>query len=224
SVGGKTGVNHALGKNMIGAFHQPEVVIIDSDTLSSLDARQFSAGLAEVIKYALLGDIGFLQWLENNMSAIVARDEQAITTIIERSCRAKAEIVTEDEKEQGVRALLNLGHTFGHAIENAKGYGVWLHGEAVGLGMLMAADLSRRMGMINIGDVERVRRILVAASLPVEGVEGVDAKQLRALMNVDKKVKAGKLRLVLYRDLGQAEIFDATPEPLIMKTLQGYIL
>jgi len=224
SVGGKTGVNHALGKNMIGAFHQPEVVIIDSDTLSSLDSRQFSAGMAEVIKYALLGDTEFLQWLEKNMSSIMARDERAITTIIERSCRAKAEIVAEDEKEQGVRALLNLGHTFGHAIENAKGYGVWLHGEAVGLGMLMAADLSRRMGMISTADVERVRKILLAASIPVEGVEGVDANQLRALMSVDKKVMAGKLRLVLYRNLGQAEIFDTAPEPLIMETLQSYIL
>ena len=224
SVGGKTGVNHPLGKNMIGAFHQPEVVIIDSDTLDSLDARQFSAGLAEVVKYALLGDLEFLDWLELHMPAILMRDEQAITAIIERSCRAKAQIVVEDEKEQGVRALLNLGHTFGHAIENAKGYGVWLHGEAVGLGMLMAADLSHHMGMINAADVARVRAILIAADLPVDGVSGVDAARLRALMSVDKKVKSGKLRLVLYRGLGRAELFDSVPETLIMNTLQRYIL
>jgi 3-dehydroquinate synthase len=224
SVGGKTGVNHALGKNMIGAFHQPEVVIIDSNTLATLDERQFSAGLAEVIKYALLGDIEFLGWLENTMPAILARDESAITTIIERSCRAKAQIVAQDEKEQGVRALLNLGHTFGHVIENATGYGAWLHGEAVGLGMLMAADLSCRMGMIDRLDVQRVRRILAAAALPVDGVAGVEASQLRALMSVDKKVLAGKLRLVLYRQLGAAEIFDNVPEALILETLKKYIL
>lgn len=224
SVGGKTGVNHPLGKNMIGAFHQPEVVIIDNNTLASLDDRQFSAGLAEVIKYALLGDLEFLDWLENKMPAILTRDELAITTIIERSCRAKAKIVVEDEKEQGVRALLNLGHTFGHAIENAKGYGVWLHGEAVGLGMLMAADLSYRMGMLQSSDVQRVRKILAAAALPVDGVGGVDATQLRALMSVDKKVMAGKLRLVLYRQLGEAEILDTAPEALIMETLEQYVL
>jgi len=224
SVGGKTGVNHSLGKNMIGAFHQPEVVIIDTDTLGSLDDRQFSAGMAEVIKYALLGDIEFLDWLEQNMMAIMARDEQAISAIIERSCGAKAFIVTEDEKEQGVRALLNLGHTFGHAIENAKGYGVWLHGEAVALGMLMAADLSSRLDMISQADVQRVKDVLAAASLPVDGVEGVEASKLRSLMSVDKKVMAGKLRLVLYRQLGKAEIFDNAPEALILETLKQYSL
>jgi 3-dehydroquinate synthase len=224
SVGGKTGVNHPMGKNMIGAFHQPEVVIIDSSTLVTLDQRQFSAGLAEVIKYALLGDIEFLGWLEDTMPAILARDESAITAIIERSCRAKARIVAQDEKEQGVRALLNLGHTFGHAIENARGYGEWLHGEAVGLGMLMAADLSCRMGMINNMDVQRVRNILAAAALPVDGVAGVEAAQLRALMSVDKKVLAGKLRLVLYRQPGDAEIFDNAPEALILETLKKYVL
>ncbi len=224
SVGGKTGVNHPLGKNMIGAFHQPEVVIIDTDTLSSLDDRQFSAGLAEVIKYALLGDIKFLEWLENNMPRIKSRDNLAITHIIERSCQTKTDIVVQDEKEQGVRALLNLGHTFGHAIENAKGYGVWLHGEAVGLGMLMAADLSCRMGMIASADVERIKRILAAADLPVDGVEGVDADQLRSLMSVDKKVIAGKLRLVLYNELGKAAIIETASEELIEQTLQKFIL
>lgn len=224
SVGGKTGVNHPLGKNMIGAFHQPEVVIIDNDTLSTLDARQFSAGMAEVIKYGLLGDIEFLEWLEQNIEAVMAREDGAITTIIERSCQAKASIVAQDEKEKGMRALLNLGHTFGHAIENARGYGDWLHGEAVGLGMLMAADLSCRMGMISETDVERVRQILLKADLPAGGVDGVDAVQLRSLMSVDKKVVAGRLRLILFRKLGEAEIFDSPPEELIMQTLQRYIL
>lgn len=224
SVGGKTGVNHPLGKNMIGAFHQPQVVLIDNDTLSTLDDRQFSAGMAEVIKYALLGDITFLEWLEDNISAVMAREDSAITAIIERSCQAKADIVVEDEKEKGVRALLNLGHTFGHAIENAKGYGAWLHGEAVGLGMLMAADLSCRLGMLEERDVERVARILKAAELPVEGVDDVGAEQLRALMSVDKKVQSGKLRLVLYRELGRADIFSDAPESLILETLKRYVL
>ncbi len=224
SVGGKTGVNHPLGKNMIGAFHQPEVVIIDNDTLATLDSRQFSAGMAEVIKYALLGDIQFLDWLEHHIDAVMARDNEATTTIIERSCQAKADIVVEDEKEKGVRALLNLGHTFGHAIENARGYGDWLHGEAVGLGMLMAADLSCRMGMLKEAEIDRVRRILQCAGLPVEGVDGVDAAQLRALMSVDKKVMAGQLRLVLYRELGHAEVMTDVPEELIVQTLARYIL
>lgn len=223
SVGGKTGVNHPLGKNMIGAFHQPEVVIIDNQTLATLDRRQFAAGMAEVIKYALLGDIDFLEWLEGNIDAVMARNDEAITEIIERSCQAKADIVVEDEKEKGVRALLNLGHTFGHAIENARGYGDWLHGEAVGLGMLMAADLSRRMGRLKQADVDRVRRILERADLPVEGVDGVEAGQLRALMSIDKKVMAGQLRLVLYRELGRAEVVADAPEDLIMQTLEHFV-
>lgn len=224
SVGGKTGVNHTLGKNMIGAFHQPQVVIIDSETLSTLDDRQFSAGMAEVIKYALLGDIDFLCWLEKNIDSIMERDPDAISFIIERSCQSKADIVIEDEKEKGVRALLNLGHTFGHAIENAKGYGVWLHGEAVALGMLMAADLSHKMGRLPASDVARVRAILLAAKLPVSGVKGVSSEQLRQLMSVDKKVLDGQLRLVLFASLGQAEIVPDAPEEMILQTLGGYIL
>jgi len=224
SVGGKTGVNHALGKNMIGAFYQPQVVIIDANTLSTLDDRQFSAGMAEVIKYALLGDIEFLDWLEQNITAVMTREPDAISFIIERSCRAKAGIVIEDEKEKGVRALLNLGHTFGHAIENAKGYGVWLHGEAVGLGMLMAAQLSHKMGQLTAGNIARIKAILEAAGLRVSGVQDVTAEQLRQLMSVDKKVLDGKLRLVLYAAVGQAEIVSDAPEALIMETLQEYIV
>jgi len=224
SVGGKTGVNHALGKNMIGAFYQPQVVLIDTQTLSTLDDRQYSAGMAEVIKYALLGDIEFLDWLEQNIDSVMARDDSAISYIIQHSCQAKAEIVAEDEKEQGVRALLNLGHTFGHAIENAKGYGAWLHGEAVGLGMLMAADLSQRMGHLSEQDVQRVKAILAAANLPLGGVDGVTAGQLRQLMSVDKKVLDGELRLVLFAELGRAEITSNAPESLIMRTLADYIV
>ena len=199
-------------------------MIIDSETLATLDDRQFSAGMAEVVKYALLGDIDFLGWLEENIDSVMARDSDAISFIIERSCQSKADIVIEDEKEKGVRALLNLGHTFGHAIENAKGYGVWLHGEAVGLGMLMAADLSQKMGLISEADVARVRAILLAAKLPVSGVEGVSPEQLRQLMGVDKKVLDGQLRLVLYAALGQAIIVTDAPEEMIMQTLNDYIL
>ncbi len=222
SVGGKTGVNHALGKNMVGAFYQPQAVIIDTATLDSLDDRQFSAGMAEVVKYGLLGDLPFLEWIEQNINAIMCRDKQAIAQIIERSCQAKADIVAKDEKEHGVRALLNLGHTFGHAIESAKGYGEWLHGEAVGLGMVMAADLSRRLGYIKPEDQQRVQSIVAAAKLPVDGVQGVSAEQLRELMAVDKKVADGKLRFILYKQIGQAIIVDDVPELQLMQTLSSF--
>ena len=208
---------------MIGAFYQPQTVLIDIDTLATLDERQLSAGLAEIIKYALLGDEEFLTWLESNITALLSRDKDALSYVIEHSCVAKAAIVSEDEKEQGVRALLNLGHTFGHAIENAKGYGVWLHGEAVGLGMLMAADLSHKLSMISAADVERVRAILKAAKLPISGVDGITAVQLRDLMSVDKKVLSGKLRLILLRSVGEADIFDDCPEAMIIETLNSYI-
>lgn len=224
SVGGKTGVNHPLGKNMIGAFYQPQAVIIDTDTLKTLDDRQFSAGMAEVIKYGLLGDADFLRRLENKMPEIMRRDNAMITEIIERSCQAKADIVATDEKEQGVRALLNLGHTFAHAIENAKGYGQCLHGEAVALGMLMAADLSRRMGNINTADQQRVKALLSAANLPTAGIEGVTPKQLLKLMAVDKKVVNGKLRFILYEQLGKAIISDEVEHKQLMKTLDCFML
>ena len=224
SVGGKTGVNHALGKNMIGAFYQPKAVIIDINTLATLDQRQFSAGLAEVIKYGLLGDIEFLQWIESNIDAIMLRDKGALTYIIERSCQAKATVVAADEKEQGVRALLNLGHTFGHAIENAKGYGQWLHGEAVGLGMLMAADLSKRLGSISSDDVARVKQILDAAQLPVTGVGDVTAEQLHSLMAVDKKTEHGQLNFVLFERLGKTHVTNEVDKKLLMQTLNAFVL
>ena len=205
SVGGKTGINHPLGKNMIGAFQQPQVVLADMAQLSTLPDRELSAGLAEVIKYALLGDIEFLAWLENHMDALVGRDADLLAKAVYRSCAHKARIVANDEKEQGERALLNLGHTFGHAIESYLGYGVWLHGEAVATGMVMAADLSHRMGWISQADLERTKNIIQRAHLPVACPQ-IPLGEFLAYMAHDKKVLDGQLRLVLMKQLGQAII------------------
>lgn len=219
SVGGKTGVNHALGKNMIGAFHQPRCVIIDTDTLGTLPQNELSAGLAEVIKYGLISDAEFFHWLEGNMDALLARDAAALGVAIERSCRNKATVVAADERESGQRALLNLGHTFGHAIETGSGYGSWLHGEAVGAGMAMAVDLSCRLGWLNAADQARVDALLRRARLPVRSPAALDSARMLALMAVDKKVEDGKMRLVLLRRIGQAVISDATPPDLLKQTL-----
>jgi len=208
SVGGKTGVNHPLGKNMIGAFHQPNCVIADTDTLNTLDDRQLSAGIAEVIKYGLIRDADFFDWLEQHMAKLTARDPAALAEAIERSCRNKAEVVAEDEREAGSRALLNLGHTFGHAIETATGYGSWLHGEAVAVGMLLAARLSARLGWLDEADVERIARLLEAAGLPTRPPADLDSDCFLELMAVDKKVLDGGLRLVLLRGIGQAVVTD----------------
>ncbi|CAM9100352.1 MULTISPECIES: 3-dehydroquinate synthase [Acinetobacter] len=205
SVGGKTGINHPLGKNMIGAFQQPQVVLADMSQLSTLPDRELSAGLAEVIKYALLGDESFLVWLEENMDALVARDEKLLAEAVYRSCAHKARIVANDEKEQGERALLNLGHTFGHAIESYMGYGVWLHGEAVATGMVMAADLSQRMGWISQEDLERTKKIISRAQLPIVCPK-IPLDDFLAYMAHDKKVLNGQLRLVLLKQLGKAVI------------------
>ncbi|QQN39133.1 3-dehydroquinate synthase [Acinetobacter sp. CS-2] len=205
SVGGKTGINHPLGKNMIGAFQQPQVVLADMSQLSTLPDRELSAGLAEVIKYALLGDRDFLVWLEQNMDGLVARDAQLLAEAVYRSCAHKARIVANDEKEQGERALLNLGHTFGHAIESYLGYGVWLHGEAVATGMVMAADLSQRMGWISLEDLERTKKIIQRAHLPVK-CPVIPLQEFLGYMAHDKKVLNGQLRLVLMKSLGQAVI------------------
>lgn len=221
SVGGKTGVNHALGKNMIGAFHQPGCVIIDTDTLDTLDDRQLAAGLAEVIKYGLIYDADFFGWLETNITALRARDKAALATAIERSCAIKAEIVAADERESGMRALLNLGHTFGHAIETGTGYGNWLHGEAVAAGMLMAADLSARHGWLDHADVQRTESILRQAGLPTEPPATMDEQQFMELMAVDKKVIDGGLRLVLLKRIGKAVVTaDFQPE-LLSETLRA---
>lgn len=205
SVGGKTGINHPLGKNMIGAFQQPQVVLADMLQLSTLPDRELSAGLAEVIKYALLGDEEFLVWLEANMEGLIARNEQLLAEAVYRSCAHKARIVANDEKEQGERALLNLGHTFGHAIESYLGYGEWLHGEAVATGMVMAADLSHRMGWISLEDLERTKKIISRAQLPIVCPK-IPLDDFLAYMAHDKKVLNGQLRLVLLQQLGKAVI------------------
>jgi 3-dehydroquinate synthase len=205
SVGGKTGINHPRGKNMIGAFYQPKLVLIDTDTLHTLPMRELSAGVAEVIKYGLIRDATFFEWLEINMSKLMQLDESVVTEAIYRSCQNKAEVVAEDEKEAGERALLNLGHTFGHAIENAMGYGVWLHGEAVAAGTIMAAELSKNMGWLRNEDVMRIEAIFSEAKLdrkpPALGTE-----KYLDLMGLDKKVKDGKIRLVLQQGIGKSVI------------------
>jgi 3-dehydroquinate synthase len=214
SVGGKTGINHPLGKNMIGAFYQPQLVLADTDTLATLPDEELSAGLAEVIKYGLIRDIPFLEWLEANMDALLRRDGESLAQAIEVSCRNKAEIVAEDETESGVRALLNLGHTFGHAIETGAGYGNWLHGQAVAAGTVMAADLSRRMGWLSEADMARVTALLRRAGLPVAGAP-LGVERYLELMSLDKKVSAGKLRLVLLRALGEGCITGDAPAEMV---------
>lgn len=208
SVGGKTGVNHRLGKNMIGAFHQPDCVIADTETLNTLDDRQLSAGIAEVIKYGLIRDPAFLSWLESNMPKLLARDLESLAYAIEISCRNKAEVVAADERETGQRALLNLGHTFGHAIETGTGYGNWLHGEAIATGMYMAANLSERSGWISKDDVLRVKEILHLANLPIYPPVEMDMKKFLELMALDKKVVNNCLRLVLLEKLGKAIVTE----------------
>ncbi len=205
SVGGKTAVNHPLGKNMIGAFYQPRLVLADTSTLDTLPPRELRAGLAEVIKYGLIRDTEFFVWLEANMERLLAREPQAMVFAIERCCANKAEVVAADETEQGERALLNLGHTFGHAIETGLGYGEWLHGEAVAAGTLMAAELSRRLGWLNAGDVQRIEALFECAGLPTHGPK-LGASRYLDLMAHDKKVEAGRLRLVLLRTIGQAVV------------------
>ena len=219
SVGGKTGINHPAGKNMIGAFHQPVAVIADTDTLNTLPDRELSAGFAEVIKYGLIRDLDFFNWLAHHADGLLARDPALLATAIERSCQHKAEIVEADEYESGQRALLNLGHTFGHAIETGTGYGNWLHGEAIAVGMVMAADLSHRLGWLTNEDVERVRQVLAAFQLPITAPPELTADQMLDLMAVDKKVLQGKLRLVLLPALGTAQVTSDVPMEQLRATL-----
>ncbi len=220
SVGGKTGINHPLGKNMIGAFYQPQVVIADVATLDTLPDKELRAGIAEVIKYGLIRDLPFLEWLEQNIDKLLQRDAEALQYAIVRSCRNKAEVVGVDERESGERALLNLGHTFGHAIENAMGYGVWLHGEAVAAGTVMAADLSRRLGWLGEQDVERVKNLFVRAGLPVRGPQMAVERYLE-LMGLDKKVADGKIRFVLLKNLGEAVITGDVAATSLRETLES---
>ena len=220
SVGGKTGVNHPLGKNMIGAFHQPLCVVADTDTLNTLPDRELSAGLAEVVKYGLIDDPAFFAWLEDNMPALRARDAEALAYAIERSCHDKARVVSADEREAGQRALLNLGHTFGHAIETGMGYGEWLHGEAVATGMCLAADLSRRLGWITDAELARTRELVRRAGLPVDPPSGIGVDRFLELMAVDKKVLDGRLRLVLLKGIGKAVVTDGFPLQALCDTLE----
>ena len=222
SVGGKTGVNHPLGKNMIGAFYQPQCVVVDMDVLDTLDDRQLIAGIAEVIKYGLIRDLELFEWLEKNITLLLARDKQALAYVIERSCQNKAEIVAEDEFESGVRAILNLGHTFGHAIETGMGYGKYLHGEAVAIGIGYAADLSKRMGWITDADVKRIIALLKSAKLPVQPPKEMDVSQFIDLMAVDKKNVDGKIRLILLESIGKATLPVNVEQSLLEQTLKNY--
>ncbi|KAJ6774664.1 3-DEHYDROQUINATE SYNTHASE CHLOROPLASTIC [Salix purpurea] len=199
SVGGKTGINHPLGKNLIGAFYQPQCVLIDTDTLNTLPDRELASGLAEVIKYGLIRDAVFFEWQEKNMTALIARDPSAMAYAIKRSCENKAEVVSLDEKESGLRATLNLGHTFGHAIETGFGYGVWLHGEAVAAGTVMAVDMSYRLGWIDDQLVKRIHNILQQAKLPTAPPDTMTVEMFKSVMAVDKKVADGLLRLILLK-------------------------
>jgi 3-dehydroquinate synthase len=221
SVGGKTAVNHPHGKNMIGAFYQPRAVIADTSTLTTLSDREFRAGIAEVVKYGFIYDAVFLAWLEANTDALNARDDAATTYAVRRSCEIKAAVVGADEREQGVRAILNLGHTFGHAIETATGYTQWLHGEAVAAGMVMAADLSRRLGWISKADLQRVITLTKRFELPTRP-PAIGVERGRELMGMDKKVLKGKLRLVLLRKLGQADIVSDYSPQALDETLHAY--
>ncbi len=219
SVGGKTGINHPLGKNMIGAFYQPQAVLIDTATLATLPSRELSAGLAEVIKYGLICDEPFLGWLEENIDKLRGLDQAALTEAIRRSCAAKARVVGADERESGIRATLNLGHTFGHAIETHQGYGVWLHGEAVSAGMVMALEMSRQLGWISADERDRAVRLLSRAGLPVVPPANMRAEDFLKHMAVDKKVLNGQLRLVLLKRLGEAVVTSDFPREVLEAAL-----
>lgn len=221
AVGGKTGVNHSAGKNLIGAFHQPACVISDTRTLQTLPDRELRAGLAEVIKYGLIEDAAFFLWLEQNLERLLALDPEALTHAIRRSCEVKAAVVSSDEREQGRRAVLNFGHTFGHAIEAATGFSEWLHGEAVAAGMLIAASLSARLGWLEADEVQRLRQLLTRAALPVTAPQVGAAKAL-ALMQLDKKVLNNRIRLVLLRGLGRATVTADYPAEQLSSTLTEF--
>jgi 3-dehydroquinate synthase len=222
SVGGKTAINHPLGKNMIGAFYQPQLVVCDLDVLGSLPERELSAGLAEVIKYGPIYDLQFLDWIESSLPALRARDAQALAHAVRRSCEIKAHVVGQDEREAGLRAILNFGHTFGHAIEAGLGYGQWLHGEAVGCGLVMAAELSLRLGLVDAGFAARMKRIVQAAGLPVQGprLAADNAARFLELMRLDKKSEAGEIKFVLIDPPGRAVVRGA-PDALVRQVIDA---
>jgi 3-dehydroquinate synthase len=224
SVGGKTAINHPLGKNMVGAFYQPQLVLCDLDTLRTLPPRELSAGLAEVIKYGPIADLAFLDWIEANLDALLARDPSALMHAVKRSCEIKAWVVGQDEREAGLRAILNFGHTFGHAIEAGLGYGEWLHGEAVGCGMVMAAELSCRLGLVERDFVQRLTALIAKAGLPVRGPQlsaDDNAGRYLALMRLDKKAEAGEIRFVLIDGPGRAAVRVA-PYVLVREVIANY--
>jgi len=219
SVGGKTAVNHPLGKNMVGAFYQPKAVFIDIDSLSTLPVREFNAGMAEVIKYGILGDESFFIWLEHNVEAIKSGDKLVLAQMIEKCCQCKADIVASDEKESGVRALLNLGHTFGHAIEAEQGYGVWLHGEAVATGMVLAAKLAVAMNLLEVSELRRMESLILAFDLPVNAPQDMGFAEFIRHMRRDKKNIAGKLRFIIPTAIGQSEIRDDVTQDTLQEIL-----
>jgi 3-dehydroquinate synthase len=221
SVGGKTGVNHPLGKNMIGAFYQPECVLIDTDALKTLPDRELKAGLAEVIKYAFINKVEFLDWLEENREGILAGNAELLAEAVRISCEQKADIVAQDEREGGIRALLNLGHTFGHAIETASGYGNWLHGEAVAVGMVMAADLSMRLGWLKPVDAKRIKETLKNYGMPVAPPADIDEEKYQEIMLSDKKARSGKLTFILLKGIGHAVIEKDISAELLSQTLRA---
>ncbi len=226
SVGGKTAINHPLGKNMIGAFYQPQLVVCDLATLDTLEPRQLSAGLGEIIKYGPIADMAFMDWLDAHMDALLARDRPALAHAVRRSCEIKAWVVGQDEREAGLRAILNFGHTFGHAIEAGMGYGAWLHGEGVGAGMVMAAELSRRLGLVDAAFAARLRTLVQRAGLPLRGAlldtaeNGDNAGRYLELMRVDKKSEAGEIRFVLIDGPGQATV-RAAPDALVREVIDA---
>ena len=223
SVGGKTGINHPLGKNMIGAFYQPLKVVCDLDTLKTLPQRELSAGLAEIIKYGPIADLDFLAWIEDNIAALMARDPAALAHAVKRSCEIKAWVVGQDEREAGLRAILNFGHTFGHAIEAGLGYGEWLHGEAVGCGMVMAAHLSQRLGLVDAAFVQRLTTLIQKAGLPVTGPrlsESDNAGRYLELMRVDKKAEGGEIRFVVIDGPARATVRNA-PDALVREVIDS---
>jgi len=218
SVGGKTAINHPLGKNMIGAFYQPELVVCDLDTLQTLPPRELSAGLAEIIKYGPIADMDFLSWIEDHLDALISKDPKALAHAVQRSCEIKARVVGADEREGGIRAILNFGHTFGHAIEAGLGFGVWLHGEAVGCGMVMAAHLSERLGLVDVSFVKRLTQLIARAGLPVQG-PNLGAHVYLEHMRVDKKAQNGEIRFVLINGPGQAIVRGAA-DPLVQSVIE----
>jgi shikimate kinase/3-dehydroquinate synthase len=221
SVGGKTGLNHPLGKNMIGAFYQPRAVLADTAALGTLPERELSAGLAEVIKHGAIIDATFFDWIEDNIGALMAREPQALAHAISRSCEIKADVVRQDEREGGLRAILNFGHTFGHAIEAGLGYGHWLHGEAVGCGMVMAADLSHRAGLVDFATATRMRALVAAAGLPTDAPD-LGTERWLELMEVDKKNEGGAIKFILMKPLGSPSI-QGVPQALLLETLAACV-